>query len=89
MIWDRPPQWTSMHRPGIATVSGDLFVLDGTTVDEVKQYHATTLALVVREVNVRARELRAAAQRKATADEEARRAHRQHVDETVRDIRFE
>lgn len=37
--WDRPPSFTTMHRPGIARVVGDRVVLDGTTVEEVAQYH--------------------------------------------------
>src|SRR4051812_79770 len=45
--WDRPPAWTSMHRPGIAHISGDRIILDGTTVEEVRDYHAATLKLVV------------------------------------------
>ena len=40
-----------MHRPGIATVSGDRVYLDGTTIDEVKKYHRDTLVLAVNETN--------------------------------------
>ena len=29
-----------MHRPGIASVSGDRIILDGTTVEELERYHA-------------------------------------------------
>lgn len=49
--WDQPPQWTSMHRPGILAVVGDQLVLRQTTISEVKQYHAATLKLVVSSVN--------------------------------------
>ncbi len=40
-----------MHRPGIVTVEGDKVVLDGTTVEEVKQYHRDTLILAANEAN--------------------------------------
>jgi hypothetical protein len=40
-----------MHRPGIATVSGDRVYLDGTTIEEVKKYHRETLVLALDETN--------------------------------------
>lgn len=51
--WNSPPRFTSMHRPGIASVDGDRIVLDGTTVEEVKQCHKETLELCVAEANKR------------------------------------
>jgi hypothetical protein len=44
-VWNYPPEFTTMHRPGIASVSGDTVVLEGTTVEEVRDYHARTLTL--------------------------------------------
>lgn len=49
--WNNPPQFTSMHRPGIASVRGDKIVLDGTTIEEVRDYHKKTLLLCVEEAN--------------------------------------
>jgi len=49
--WNHPPQWTSMHRPGIARVSGDRVILDGTTIEEVEKYHKKTLLLAVDKAN--------------------------------------
>lgn len=49
--WDMPPQFTSMHRPGIARVTGNTIVLDGTTLEEVERYHRDTLKLCVNEAN--------------------------------------
>jgi hypothetical protein len=49
--WNMPPQFTSMHRPGIARVIGNTIVLNGTTLDEVEKYHRDTLRLCVREAN--------------------------------------
>src|SRR5690606_22216908 len=36
-IWDHPPRFTTMHRPGVAHVGGNRFVLNKTTVDEVAE----------------------------------------------------
>src|ERR1700684_2965500 len=49
--WDRPPEWSNMHRPGIAKVVGDRIVLDGTTIQEVRDTHAKTLKLAVETTN--------------------------------------
>jgi hypothetical protein len=50
-VWDSPPSYTMMHRPGIAYVLGDRIILDGTTVEEIEKYHRETLRLVVDRVN--------------------------------------
>jgi hypothetical protein len=87
--WDRPPRFTTMHRPGIASVSGDTVVLDGTTIEEVRNYHARTLSLVVAELN-RAQvehDARAAAEAKRVADERA--SHEANVRDVGADIKFE
>ncbi|MEX0667299.1 MAG: toll/interleukin-1 receptor domain-containing protein [Acidimicrobiia bacterium] len=80
--WNRPPRWTTMHRPGIASVSGDTVILDGTTMEELERYHVETLRHVLQKVNAdmaeREREERARAEREA----ESQRGH----DETVRDV---
>lgn len=88
-LWDRPPSFSTMHRPGIAYASGDRFMLDGTTIDEVASVHAHTLRLVVDQFNsvmsdVRNREAREAAEAQAS---EA--AHLQAVAEMATAIRFE
>lgn len=59
-FWNHPPRFTSMHRPGIASVQGDRIVLSGTTLEEVAATHRETLLLCVDEAN------------KATAAEEER-----------------
>lgn len=50
-LWDSPPTFTTMHRPGIASVIGDIIILDGTTINEVKTYHRDTLLLCVEQAN--------------------------------------
>jgi hypothetical protein len=87
--WNHPPRWTTMHRPGIARVSGSTICLNGTTIEEVEQYHRDTLQLAVDETNRQYRDLRRRQDderaRKQTADEE----HRRRVDEAARRIKFD
>ncbi len=53
-----------MHRPGIASVSGDEILLDGTTIEEVRDYHREVLLLCVDVANKKEEEIIAAEQRK-------------------------
>ena len=50
-VWNSPPRFTTLHRPGIARVSGDRIILDGTTIEEVKSTHKETLELCVAEAS--------------------------------------
>lgn len=86
--WDRPPRFTTAHRPGIASVAGDTVVLDGTTVEEVAKYHKATLELAVAEANHRYEQLRAEQDRR---DEQERRRVAEHKARTAKladDIKF-
>lgn len=74
-VWNRPPRFTTMHRPGIASVQGDRFVLDGTTIDEIESHHADTLRGVIEEVNRRSEEL-ARREHDAAAARDRERAER-------------
>lgn len=49
--WNRPPRFTSMHRPGIVSTYGNQVILDGTTIEEVEKYHKDTLKLAVEVAN--------------------------------------
>ena len=78
-----------MHRPGIASVSGDRIILDGTTMEEVERYHAATLRKVIPLVNQRVAEQEGAERRaQDRADKEAL-AHRQAVSDAAKRIKFE
>lgn len=88
-LWDQPPSFTTMHRPGIARADGDRLTLDGTTVDEVASHHFRTLRLVVGQFNEHMTEVV-----KRRAQDEAREramadAHRQHVREVADRVRFD
>jgi hypothetical protein len=82
--WDHPPSWTTMHRPGIARVSGDRIILDGTTVDEVAKYHLTTLKGAVeitnQQVVAAVKKEREVAAATARADEERRQQAREAIE---------
>lgn len=91
-VWESPPSYTQMHRPGIAHVEGDVIVLDGTTIEEVEQYHKKTLQLCVAETNrMEAKELEKRGEmRKAEEAEEERNASwRREVEEKARNMRFD
>ena len=75
--WDQPPKFTVMHRRGIARVSGDRIVLDGTTMDEVERVHLVTLKLVIQQTNQQHAQLAAQESvRRAAVEEAERRADR-------------
>lgn len=88
-VWDSPPRYTTMHRPGIARVSGDSVILDGTTVEEIERYHAETLRYVIPEVNRLVRDHEAAVEAKRQRDEEQRRLHDESVRAKARRISFD
>lgn len=87
--WDHPQQYTTMHRPGIASVSGDRIILDGTTLEEVERYHAATLRLVIPEVNARVAAEEETERVQRERDEAEKRAHDDAVREAAKRITFD
>jgi len=49
--WKHPSRFTLMHRPNIAKVAGDKIILDGSTMEELRDYHRETLKLAVNNAN--------------------------------------
>jgi len=87
--WDRPPEWTTMHRPGICRVRGDVVTLDGVTVEEVEKYHLKTLRLSVSRTNEetdRQERLEAAARER---EQQLLSEHEATIDETVERLDFD
>ena len=78
-----------MHRPGIARVLNSKIILDGTTIEEVKEYHRDTLVLCVKTANeAEATEL----DRQRVLQERRRQqteAHRKSIENTAGDISFD
>lgn len=87
--WNHPPQWTTMHRPGIATVSGSMIVLNGTTIEEVERYHRDTLQLVVNETNRQYRQWLDVQDQRLIREQTARDIHRKRVEEISKKITFD
>jgi TIR domain len=87
-VWDHPPRFTTLHRPGIAQVQGDRFVLDGTTIEEIESHHAETLRHVLIEVNRRAAEVAQREHESRLAQFHAEREHAERV-ERARRLRFD
>ncbi len=88
-FWDHPPRFTSMHRPRIASVIGDTVVLDGTTIEEVKDYHRDTLILCVQETNKAYNEFIERRQKANEREQEQLRKHKQSVNDISKQIKFD
>lgn len=87
--WDRPPSWTSIHRPGICRVSGDTVVLDGTTMDELERYHLKTLKLALDVTNERYAEHVRSMNEQERRKREERERHGREVDDIAGRLRFD
>jgi len=88
-VWNRPPQSTTSHRPGIAHARGNRIVLNGTTIDEVQRVHRDTLILCVKETKRMVAEHEMRQQTERAAREQAADEHQRHVQEAARRIRFD
>ncbi len=86
--WSCPPRFTSMHRPGIASVVGDEIVLNGTTIEEVRDYHRDTLILCVKEANRLEAEYLEREQKRRAREETSRAAYRKNVENVAGTIDF-
>jgi hypothetical protein len=87
--WDRPPSWTTSHRPGIAQVQGDRVVLTRTTLEEVQKTHRDTLKLVVDAVNKEIAELVRRRRAAEQAKTEQSQQHKENVRRIADDIKFD
>lgn len=87
--FNHPSSYTTMHRPGIASVNGDRVVLDGTTVEEVEQVHRATLLLATEEANRRYLEILARKHQEEERQRRLREEHRQAVEDAAKRIKFE
>lgn len=88
-VWDAPPQFTQMHRSGIARAYGDQIVLDGTTLEEVQKYHRRTLVLCVEKTNAIVTKYEANVREEERRRREAQEQHRRKVRELAEQIRFD
>lgn len=86
--WNMPPSFSTMHRPGIASVYGDEIILDGTTIEEVRDYHRETLLLCVDEANKKEKEILDAEQRKKEREDALKNKHYNNVNDIAGTITF-
>lgn len=87
--WDRPPRFTTMHRPGICRISGDVVTLDGVTIEEVKRYHLETLKACLERVNADFAEHERAAAAEADRQQRLEAQHKADLDATLRRLDFD
>lgn len=86
--WNFPPQFTSLHRPGIARVSGRRIILDGTTIDEVERTHKQTLLLAVGEANKKEQEHLRIIAMETSREKAERESHLQNVRDAADRLTF-
>jgi hypothetical protein len=86
--WNRPPRFSTMHRPGIAHLSGDRIILDGTTIEEVRDVHRETLILCVDKANEIIQEHEAKKQRVQEAEAKRKADHQSNVRDISNQIDF-
>jgi hypothetical protein len=87
--WDFPPSFTTMHRPGIASVSGDKIILDGTSIEEVAQYHRDTLVLCVNIANDEEKKIIAKQQLIEEQNRQQSAEHKSRIEDISKRIKFE
>ncbi|MYH72956.1 MAG: hypothetical protein F4153_10360 [Acidimicrobiia bacterium] len=87
--WDRPPLFTTKHRPGILRMVNDKLILDGTTIDEVEEVHVSTLKSVLEVVNRDAEQHRKRKQDEEQARLLAEKEHEDHISEVSERIQFD
>lgn len=86
--WNFPPRFSTMHRPGTASVEGDKIILNGTTIEEVRDAHKETLVLCVDIANQKEEELIRKQYEQEKAAKERREQHRATVESIADEISF-
>lgn len=87
--WNSPPRFSTMHRPGIASINGDKIVLDGTTIEEVRDVHKETLALCADIANQKEEELIKKQRKEERVAKERKEQHKALVESIADEITFE
>jgi hypothetical protein len=87
--WNKPEAFSTLHRPGIATVVGNRIILDGTTLEETKTAHLAVLQAAVTRANESERKQRSHEQQDADSKRQGSADFRKHVDEMVDEIKFD
>lgn len=86
--WNNPPRFSTMHRPGIASVLDDKIVLSGTTIEEVRDYHHDTLKLCVDTANQKEAQILEQERIKKEQEELKKQVHYNNVQSVADEIQF-
>lgn len=86
--WNFPPSFSTMHRPGIASVIGNEIIFNGTTIEEVKKYHRDTLVLCVNVANEQEKKLMDEKRIRDEREEAQKNAHYNTVKSIASEIEF-
>ncbi|MET1081958.1 MAG: toll/interleukin-1 receptor domain-containing protein [Burkholderiales bacterium] len=81
--------FSTMHRPGIARVTGDRIILDGTTVDEVAQHHLDTVRQAIAWANDDEVQARRAADEEQARRDKLRQQHEADAAAIIDRMRFD
>lgn len=86
--WNRPPRFSSMHRPGIAGGYSDTIYLDGTTIEEVERTHRDTLLLAVEEANKEYQKIKEVEKKRNAQEEKFNEEHGKQVKNISNRLKF-
>jgi hypothetical protein len=87
--WNRPPSFSTMHRPGIASAYGNQVILDGTTIEEVEKYHKDTLKLAVEAANQQIEQINLRKQQQAEREMMEKENHKKNINDISNRIKFD
>ena len=87
--WNHPPSFSTMHRPGIAQVTGDRVILNGTTIEEVERHHRETLKLVVDSVNIQIANYEHIKQQREEQERQRLQSHNSNVRDIAKRLSFD
>ena len=86
--WNNPSRFTTMHRPRIASVNGDRIILNGTTIEEVRDYHRETLLLCIDEASKKERQILLEQKRLKEREEAQTREYNRTVRSIAEELEF-
>lgn len=86
--WNSPPRFTTMHRSGIASVEGDEILLNGTTIEEVRDYHRETLNLCIEKSNIDEKNFLIQEEQRRKRENERIREHEESIQKLADELEF-
>jgi len=87
--FNRPREFSSMHRGDIASVYGNKIYLDGTTIEEVERYHKKTLKSAVETANEIFEQMQARKRQQEEQDRIKKEQHRKNIDDINKRMNFD